>query len=208
MRNITLLVLMLAAAMSAQAELYKWTDKSGGVHYSDQPPVGDVQKVEKKNIGGNVIEGQGNFALADTARKFPVTLYVHDCGDICIKAKDILTKRGIPFAQKNPETSAIDAAALKKLIGTLEVPTMTIGEGTPLKGYLESTWTAALDSAGYPKVNPLAPSAVKAANEKAAAEKLAAEKIVVEKAKAEADKKVADKKEAEEKAANEKPPAK
>jgi hypothetical protein len=30
---------------SAQAEVYKWTDKSGGVHYSDQPPSETAKSV-------------------------------------------------------------------------------------------------------------------------------------------------------------------
>jgi type IV secretory pathway VirB10-like protein len=31
---------------SAWADLYKWTDENGKVHYSDQPPPGDVKKSE------------------------------------------------------------------------------------------------------------------------------------------------------------------
>jgi hypothetical protein len=30
----------------AWADLYKWTDENGKVHYSDQPPPGDVKKSE------------------------------------------------------------------------------------------------------------------------------------------------------------------
>jgi glutaredoxin len=161
-KKVTLLLLMLAAACNVQADLYKWVDKAGGVHYSDQAPPGDARKVEKKNIGGNVIEGQDNFALREATRKFPVILYASDCGEPCKQARDLLTKRGIPFAQKNPESSAEDAAALKKLVGGLEVPTLIIGQTTPLKGLLESSWNSSLDAAGYPSSNPNAPSAEKA----------------------------------------------
>ena len=184
MRNITLFVLVLTAALSAQAELYKWTDKSGGVHYSDQPPVGDVKNVERKKIGGNVIEGQDNFGLKEAVRKFPATLYTTDCGEPCTKARELLTKRGIPFTQKNPETSAEDSIALKKLVGALEVPTLVLGQTSPLKGLQESAWNASLDAAGYPSTNTKAPS-----TEKAVAEKMAAEKAAAEKAKPTAEKK-------------------
>jgi glutaredoxin len=183
-RNITLSILIFAAALSAQAELYKWTDKSGGVHYSDQPPAGDVKNVERKKIGSNVIEGQDNFGLKEAARKFPATLYASDCGEPCTKARELLTKRGIPFAQKNPETSAEDSIALKKLVGGLEVPTLVLGQTSPLKGFQESSWNASLDAAGYPSSNTKAPS-----TEKAIAEKTAAEKITAEKAKPAAEKK-------------------
>lgn len=201
MKKITFLVFILAAAMNAQADLYKWVDKTGGVHYSDQPPPGDARKVEKKKLDTNVIEGQENFLLREATRKNPVTLYVLDCGEVCNKAKELLTKRGIPFTQKNPEASAIDAAALKKLIGSLEVPTMVVGENN-LKGYLESSWNAALTSAGYPVVNTKAPSV-----EKAEAEKMAKEKAAAEKVRGELEKKTAEKKAGEDKSAGEKAPA-
>ncbi|MGB8337368.1 MAG: glutaredoxin family protein [Burkholderiales bacterium] len=186
MRKITLFMLMLVAALSAQAELYKWVDKSGGVHYSDQPPVGDVKNVERKKIGGNVIEGQDNFALREAARKFPVVLYANECGEPCNLARELLVKRGVPFTQKNPEASAADSIALKKLAGSLEVPTLAIGENNTLKGYLESSWTTALDAAGYPSTNTKAPSVEKAVAEKAAVEKAALEKAAAEKAKSKA----------------------
>jgi len=32
--------------LPAWADLYKWTDEKGNVHYSDQPPQGDVKKSE------------------------------------------------------------------------------------------------------------------------------------------------------------------
>ncbi len=32
--------------LPAWADLYKWTDENGKVHYSDQPPTGDVRKEE------------------------------------------------------------------------------------------------------------------------------------------------------------------
>jgi glutaredoxin len=200
---------MLATALSVQAELYKWTDKSGGVHYSDQPPSGDVKNVERKNIGGNVIEGQDNFALKEATRKFPATLYVSDCGEPCNKARELLTKRGIPFSTKNPETSAEDAVALKKLVGGLEIPTLVLGQTSPVKGFEETSWNASLDAAGYPSTNTKAPSVEKAAAEKTAAQKAAAEKAAAEKTKSSVEKKTTadtgkNKPEPDKKAANEK----
>lgn len=40
-RHVPVFVLICAGLClsSAQAEVYKWTDKSGGAHYSDQPPT-------------------------------------------------------------------------------------------------------------------------------------------------------------------------
>ncbi len=198
MKKVTLVTILLVTACSAQAEVFKWVDKSGVVHYSDQQPAGDGLKVEKKKIGGNVIEGQDNYSLREAVKKFPVTVYMNDCGEVCNKAKELLTKRGVPFTQKNPEASAIDAAALKKRVGALEIPTMVVGD-TNLKGFLESAWNAALTTAGYPLVNTKAASV-----EKAEAEKVAKEKAAAEKAKEELDKKAVEKKASDEKPAGEK----
>jgi glutaredoxin len=200
-KKITLSIFILLTALQAQADLYKWVDKTGGVHYSDQPPPGDAVKVEKKKIDTNVIEGQDNFSLREATRKNPVTLYMNDCGETCNKAKELLTKRGVPFAQKNPEASAIDSVALKKLIGSNLVPTLVVGDNH-VQGYLESSWNTALTTAGYPVINTKAPSV-----EKAEAEKVAKEKATAEKAKSELEKKTAEKKASEEKPVAEKTPA-
>jgi hypothetical protein len=43
-RYLTLALCLVA--LPATAELYKWTDESGKVHYSDQPPPASVKKAE------------------------------------------------------------------------------------------------------------------------------------------------------------------
>ena len=43
-RYLTLALCLLA--LPAAAELYKWTDENGKVHYSDQPPPASVKKSE------------------------------------------------------------------------------------------------------------------------------------------------------------------
>ncbi|HSD61231.1 MAG TPA: DUF4124 domain-containing protein [Burkholderiales bacterium] len=42
--------LLLALAAPAYAQLYKWVDADGKVHYSDQPPPATAQKEQKLNI--------------------------------------------------------------------------------------------------------------------------------------------------------------
>ena len=83
----------------------------------------------------------------------PVTLYANSCGEACSNAKALLTKRGIPFAEKNPESDAAAAATLKEKVGALQVPTIMIGANS-LAGFDEEGWQAALNAAGYPRNNP------------------------------------------------------
>ena len=47
------LLSMLAVSFFANAQpLYKWVDKSGKVHYSDQPPPKEIKKVDQPRLGG------------------------------------------------------------------------------------------------------------------------------------------------------------
>ena len=64
-----------------------------------------------------------------------------------------MAKRGIPYAEKNPQSDAVAAAALKEKIGALSVPTIIIGTSN-LSGFEEESWNAALTAAGYPRNNP------------------------------------------------------
>jgi len=87
-----------------------------------------------------------------TARPDPsTTLYTApSCGEACTSGRDLLSKRGIPFSERDAQSNAQAQDALKKLIGGLEVPVLVVGAST-LKGYEQAQWSEALDSAGYPK---------------------------------------------------------
>ena len=135
---------------AAQSTVYKWTDKDGKVHFSDTPPA-DRDAQQKRVGGGGPAEEQMPFATQMAMKSHPVTVYTsNDCGDLCSKGKELLMKRGVPYTEKNAEKSPEDAEALKKLVGSFQVPVMTVGEKT-VKGFDESRWQSALDDAGYAK---------------------------------------------------------
>ena len=48
MRNLTWLLLLIA--LGVQAQVYKWKDETGKVHYSDQPPPAAKGKVQPLNL--------------------------------------------------------------------------------------------------------------------------------------------------------------
>ena len=150
MNRIAFLIVVLLAAGTAQAaQLYRWVDDKGRVEWRDTPPPASAKKVERRTVGDSVIETSGlPYSVQQAVRNAPLTLYVSDCGDACTKARAHLTRRGLPFAEKNPRDN-IDA--FKKLTGGgMEVPLLFIGREA-LKGYEEGTWDNALDNAGYPR---------------------------------------------------------
>lgn len=151
------LFLLLLAASVAQAELYRWVDADGKVHYSDQPPPSSAKQVEqRKSTTSKPGEAQLPYALQQAVKSFPVTLYTTDCGDGCNRARKLLAKRGIPHTEKDA-TDATTQEELRKLIGAnLEVPVLKVGR-TVLRGIEEGQWNSALDIAGYPQTAVIPP---------------------------------------------------
>lgn len=147
------LSLILCAAHASAGEVYRWVDKNGHVQYSDQPPPSGVKKSEQRKMGGNVIDGQDAYPLIQAVAKNPVLLYSGDCGELCSSAKALLTKRGIPYTEKDPQNNKTDADALMDLVGVMEVPVLKVGN-KPIKGFDANRWNVALDEAGYPTSNP------------------------------------------------------
>jgi hypothetical protein len=154
MKNIAavaFLFLLTSALATSAAQLYRWVDEKGNVEWRDTPPPPHAKKVEQRNVGANTIETSTlPYSVQQAVKNFPVTLWAFDCGDPCDRARAHLQKRGVPHVERNAQK---ESDALKSLTGTLEVPVLLVGS-KQLKGYLESDWDAALDSAGYPKTAP------------------------------------------------------
>lgn len=154
--RVVLAGMMLAVLGGAHAgSLYRWVDKSGNVHYGDMPAA-DAAQVEKKKVASDSPEGDNAGLPYETLRakkNFPVTLYVADnCTDPCQKARDLLNKRGVPFAEKNLKSNE-ELDAFRKMSDSTEVPALTVGKSL-LKGFLAEQWNSELDIAGYPKTSP------------------------------------------------------
>jgi len=137
------------------AQLYKWTDSEGRVHYSDLPQLPSTKGVEKAKLSVNVIQSDAMpYELQDVSRKHPITLYTYDkCGEPCTLAQDFLNKRGAPYITKNGRDHVTE---IIRLTGDTQMPVLLVGKRSILKGFHTGTWNLALDQAGYPKTNPLA----------------------------------------------------
>jgi hypothetical protein len=148
----TLILLpFLLAEMASAAEMYRWVDANGKVHYTDTQPPLTAKSAQKKELGNQAGKAQMPYSLQQAIKNFPVTLYNSECGEPCMNAIELLVNRGIPFSKKSPENNPTDAESLKKLTdGDLVVPVLVIGKDI-LKGFERDSWNSALDLAGYPK---------------------------------------------------------
>ena len=143
---------LVATAALAQSNVYRWVDKDGKVHFSDTPPPADAKSGSQKRMGGGYVETENlPYATQVAMKRNPVTLYTApSCGEACTSGRELLSKRGIPFAERDASSNAQAQEALKKLVGGLEVPVLVVGESS-IKGYEQGQWAAALDTAGYPR---------------------------------------------------------
>ncbi len=145
---------LLVFALAAQAQLYRWTDENGNVHYTDTQPPANAKNVEQKESaragGAEATAAQQSYALQQAVKNFPVTIYTSkDCGKPCKEGLDFLKKRGVPYTEKVVATQA-EIDELVKLAGAPRVPVMVVGIAVQ-KDFEEHAWNEALDTAGYPK---------------------------------------------------------
>jgi len=155
----TLTLVAGAACITAAGagELYRWVDENGRVHYTDQPPPAQARSAERKRLGNKPSAASLPYALQEAVRNFPVTLYTAEgCGEGCKQAVAYLTRRGVPFTEKDARNGDNANAVMALTGGKLEVPLLTVGRNA-LRGYEEGAWANALDAAGYPRSAVLPP---------------------------------------------------
>jgi hypothetical protein len=146
----------LLAAASAMAQ-YKYVGPDGRVVYSDQPPPPGAKGVQKPATAAAASSGGTSaglpYALQQATKSFPVTLYTTSDCDACNQGRNLLNKRGIPFAEKTVRTPE-DIKIFKEATKAEQVPVMMIGSNRQV-GFEEGAWNGALTVAGYPPNNVL-----------------------------------------------------
>lgn len=154
MKAIAALALLLCFG-SAQAQVYKWKDAKGVVHYSDTP---DTSHPKAEEVGSAPAPSQAAlpYALARAARNHPVTLYTADKCGACDQGRAFLRQRGIPFSEKTVSSDA-DVAALNQAGSDGSLPFLVVGR-SKLTGFEAGQWGATLSAADYPASSILPPS--------------------------------------------------
>lgn len=138
-------------AVPAAAQMYRWVDKDGKVHYSNTPPPAAAKNLQARNLTPSVVESsQQPYAVQQAVKNFPVVLYTHaDCKEPCADGRKLLASRGVPFREV-AVTDEKTQEELKRATGDNQVPVLMVGKQAN-RGYESEMWNAALDAAGYPK---------------------------------------------------------
>ena len=158
LRSLAAALAALCLVCSAWAQIYRWVDREGRVHYSQTPPPPEAKNIQKKTFSGGDALDTANLPYATqlAARNFPVTLRTSpDCGAPCDQARAALVRRGVPFREVSVVTQE-GLVELKKLSGKDQLPHLVVGSQMQ-SGFLEDLYADLLDTAGYPSSGPQLP---------------------------------------------------
>ena len=138
---------------SASADIYRYVDTDGNVHYTDvQPADASSEQIDVKPINAT---DEGRTASADTstaaadanltaAAKYPkVELFVTSWCGYCKRAEAYLRKKGVPFTVYDIEKDLQAARRKDSLASRKGVPFALIGDQR-LVGFSELYYERAL----------------------------------------------------------------
>jgi glutaredoxin len=146
--------LFLLACASSSAQVYKWTDAKGTVHYTDTPPPQQASRELRTSSAGTSSQASAQalpYELARAAKASPVTLYTttQTACPGCEQGRLLLRARGIPYVEKTVDTGE-DQEQLRRLTGKLELPVLAVGKRN-IAGFQDAAWQEALSGAAYPR---------------------------------------------------------
>jgi glutaredoxin len=148
-RIVLLLSVAALVSLPAFAQLYKWTDDKGVIHYSDKAP--DKRDAKAVEITINSYSGPATVSTtgvpAAAAAKAPVKMLATSWCGYCAKARAYLNSRGIPFEELDVEKSAQGKQEYRALKGR-GVPIILVGNQR-MNGYDQARLEGMLRAAGH-----------------------------------------------------------
>jgi glutaredoxin len=124
---VTLLVsiLLLITSTTGIAEIYKWTDAQGKIHFTDSPPEGE--QAEQVELRINTYTAVEITPLVERLGKEDrVVIYGATWCRICDKAKKYFRENNIPYVSYDVEKSQVGRMDFKLLKGR-SVPIIIVG---------------------------------------------------------------------------------
>lgn len=126
-REVVVLLSAFWAAGLAQAEIYRWRDADGRIHYSDMAPSEvAAQTLELRPI--NTITSPRLSRLDELfPRQQEVVIYTAQWCGVCTRAKAYFAREGIPYQEYDVENDARGRRDFRRLSGT-GVPIILVGD--------------------------------------------------------------------------------
>lgn len=139
-------------ALPAFAQLYRWTDDKGVIHYSDKAPDKGTAKAVELRINSysgpaTVTTTGAPAAAAAQSAKAPVKMLATAWCGYCAKARAYMNSRGIPFEELDVEKSAQGKQEYRALKGR-GVPIILVGDQR-MNGYDQARLEGMLRAGGH-----------------------------------------------------------
>jgi glutaredoxin len=165
MKTLILLLLFCLGSVSlpgnSDAELYKWVDEKGVLHFGDTPPANGKTTVEalptRPQDDVDIVptipeprqpkkatrQPQTHAKKSALCENSEVELYTTSWCSYCQKAREFFDERGVVFIEYDIETDQDAAQQKQELDGLPGVPFALIN-GQPVHGFLPSAYEKAL----------------------------------------------------------------
>lgn len=114
------------SAKQISAEIYKWVDEHGKVHFTDQPPSAANVKRLKLRIN-TYTSPEVTDVARDLGTNSKVTMYGASWCSVCAKARNYFRVKGIAFVEYDIENSSKGRRDYKRL-GGKGVPIILVGQ--------------------------------------------------------------------------------
>ena len=138
-------VLSLCPCGVASAEVFKWVDANGKVHFSDRPPSArSAAKVDVSAVNSYEVVSVETVSPSAQIGAQTVTLYATAWCRHCKAAKAHFAKRGIPYVEHDIEKSDFARSEHKRLGGS-GVPLIVFGSHK-MKGFSPARFDRLYDS--------------------------------------------------------------
>lgn len=144
------LLLLVVADVSAAAQMYKWKDEHGTVHYSDTPPSRGRAQLMQTDARPPSGPPSLPYELARAVQAAPVVLYTTARCDACDQARALLRARGVPFSERTVATAEDQQQLEQANGGKSELPLLLVGS-RKIAGFQTAAWQDALSAAAYPR---------------------------------------------------------
>src|SRR3954470_14178824 len=86
--------LLPVGTLADAQQIYRWVDRNGRIHFTEQPPPSDARSVERVRAADNPADPASVAEMAAVSKKYPVTLYqAPPCEKPCAEARAFLSRR-------------------------------------------------------------------------------------------------------------------